>query len=224
MSVVLLPLRALRSDINGPGYRKASMKPRKRQPPTSPVNRPSRTPRCRWDTLGLIAAALVGFCGLIQFGYFVAKNDAKHQGVGGEVIIRAEIRAIYASQALADFCKNHDLSAIRGREELMCLLECEGLQKIWYGSTVRLVQANGQSRDSSGVGSLAEPGFRHTLAILQTLSGRPPRTATMDYRSARIVIISRQLENEKPLAALEELLMHPEGMEAKRTPRACGDQ
>ena len=149
------------------------MKPRKRQPQTSPVDHPSGTPCCQWDTVGLIAAALVGICGLIQFGYFVAENDAEHQGVGGDVIIRAEIRALYASQALVDFCKNHDLSAIGSREELMCLLECEGLEKIWYGNTVRLFQANGQSRDSSGVGSLAEPGFRHTLAVLQTLAGRP---------------------------------------------------
>ena len=194
------------------------MKPRKRHSPTSPVDYPSGTPRCRWETVGLIAAALVGVCGLIRFGNFVAKNDAKHQGLGGDVIIRAEIRALYASQALVDFCNKNDLSAIGGREELMCLLECDGLQKIWYGSTVRLFQANGQSRDSSSVGSLAEPGFRHSLAVLQTLAGRPPRTATIDYRAARIVIISRQLENEKPLVALEQLLMRAEGMEAKRTP------
>ncbi len=194
------------------------MKPGKRQPPTSAVDHPSGTSCCRWETVGLIAAALVGVCGLILFGYSVAEKDAKHQGLGGDVIIRAEIRALYASQALVDFCNNQDLSAIGGRDELMCLLECDGLQKKWYGSTVRLFQANGQTRDSSSVGTLAEPGFRHTLAVLQTLAGRPPRTATIDYRSARIVIISRQLENEKPLVALEELLMRPEGMEAKHTP------
>ncbi len=115
------------------------------------------------------------------------------------------------SQDLVDFCNNHDVSAIGGREELKCLLECDGLQTIWYGNTVRLFQANGQSRDSSSVGSLAEPGFRHTLAVLQTLAGRPPRTATIDYRAARIVIISRQLANEKPPVALEQYLIDPLG-------------
>jgi hypothetical protein len=172
----------------------------------------------RWDTVGLIAAALVGLCGLTQFGYFVAKHDAKQQGVGDDVIIRAEIRTLCASQALIDFCKNHDLSAVASRDELMCLIECDGLQKTWYGSTVRLFQANGQSRDSSGIGSLTEPGFRHTLAVLQTLAGRPPRTAKLGYDSAMIVIIPRRLENEGPLSALEQLLMRPEGMEAKTTP------
>ena len=190
------------------------MKPREQQPPMSSRDDGSRTPCCFWNTVGLIAAALVGICGLIQFGHFVAEKEDEHQGAGGDVIIHAEIRTLYASEALVDFCKKHDVFAIGSRQELMCLLACDGLERSWYGSTVRLFLANGQSRESSGVGSLAESGFRHTLAVLQTLAGKPTRTATLDYRCARIVIIPRQLENETPPVALEQLLMRPEGMEA----------
>ena len=165
-----------------------------------------------------MAATLVGICCLIRFGYFVAKHDAKQERGGDEAIIRAELLTLYASQALIDFCKNHDVSAIASRDELMCLIECEAMQTRWYGSTVRLFQADGRSRDSSGLGFLTEPGFSHTLAVLQTLAGRPPRTSKLDYSRARIVVISRELENEEPLCVLEQLLMRPAGMEARRTP------
>jgi hypothetical protein len=137
----------------------------------------------------LIAASVIGICGLIRFGYFVADQNAKQQGVGDDIIIRSEILTLYASQALMDFSQNHDLSAIASRAQLICLIECEGLQQTWYGSTVRLYQANGQSRDTSGVGCLTESSFVHTLAVLQTLAGRPPRKAKLDYARARIFII-----------------------------------
>jgi hypothetical protein len=165
-----------------------------------------------------MAATLVGICCLFRFGYFVAKHDAQQERGGDEAVIRAEILTLYASGGLIDFCKSHDLSAIASRDELMCLIECEGLQESWYGSTVRLFQANGRSRDSSGLGSVTEPGFRHSLAVLQTLAGRPPRTAQLDYSRARIVVVPPELENEEPLLVLEQLLMRADGIEATRTP------
>ncbi len=199
------------------GTEKSSMKPRKQQP-KSLVHHSSRTAGSLWGTVGLIAAALVGIGCLVRFGDFVANHNAKQEQVEDDAVVRAEILTLYASQGLIDFCTDHDLSAIAGRDELMCLIECEGLENSWYGSTVRLFQANGRSWDSSGLGFLTDSSFRHNLAVLQTLAGRPPQAPKLDYSRARIVIIPRQLENEEPLLALEELLMRPEGMEATPTP------
>jgi hypothetical protein len=194
------------------------MKPRKQQPPKSPVDHPSRTPGSRWETVGLVAAALVGIGCLVRFGHSVANHNAKHEQVKDDAIVRAEILTLYASQRLIDFCRNHDLCAIASRDELMCLIECDGLENSWYGSTVRLFQANGRSRDSSGWGSLTDSSFRHNLAVLRTLAGRPPQTPKLDYSRAKIVVIPHQRENEDPLMVLEQLLMRPEGMEATGAP------
>ena len=162
---------------------------------------------------GLIAAALLGLCGLVFFADFVARRDAKQAG-GSDRVVRGEVLTLVGLEALIDFSKGQDLSAIASRDELMCLIECEGLRKTWYGIRVRIFQANGQSQDASGIGDITEPNFRNTLDVLQTFAGRPPRTAAMDYSRARIVVIPRRLENAEPATALEQLLMQPGGADA----------
>jgi hypothetical protein len=148
----------------------------------------------------LLAVALVGGICLILFG-----RSIWIAGLGGGKVQPAhqETITIYAMPTVIAFAKRHDLGSITTNDELVRLIERDGLQKPWM-ITLTQWQQGGVITHISTIIRLGE--FDHlfpiNVACLQAIAGRPPEV----YANTRIVAVPEHLLETEPKQALAELL------------------
>jgi hypothetical protein len=158
--------------------------------------------RCERFLLALVA--LFGAMALVSFGRHVWKAGASRSEWPG-LILRSEIRAIYATRRIIDFARAHP--AIATNDELARLVR-EARLDAWFGVVIRSYQGNGGAVD---VPVAIRPGedpmvFENTRDVLCLLAGDAAGAPAADPTDVEIEVIEDALMNMEPVEGLRRVL------------------
>jgi hypothetical protein len=157
-----------------------------------------------WERFVLAFVALLGAMALVSFGRHV--RDA---GVGRSeppgIVVRSEIRTLYAPRAIVDFARAHP--EVATNDELVRLVR-EARLEAWFGVVFRSDQGNGDAVD---IAMAIRPGanpqvFENTRAVLRLLAGKSTGSPAADRTHVEIELIEDALMNMKPVEGLKRLL------------------
>jgi hypothetical protein len=118
---------------------------------------------------------------------------------GSGAIVGAEVLHLWIPEALID---------LAAHEDLQILLEQKGQEDLWYAITVRGHQANGDPADITFIRHpYSDPAnLQEFLVVLATTKGKPPADSIVDFSTAEIHVLPRELLNRDPRETLKELL------------------
>lgn len=131
---------------------------------------------------------------------------------GSGTIIRSEVAAIWAPQALCDLARhNADPPMDRSPERLQTCLARSGWRDAWYALTYRGHQANGGIVEITQIRRLSEAvdHLDELQAVMATAAGRPPQLEGGDFSHASIVVIPETLKAVDPREAITRLMAEP---------------
>jgi hypothetical protein len=159
----------------------------------------------------LVATAAMG---LTRFGTHVSRQAQKAKPIeagGAGIIIRSEMVCVWLPRALSELAERQSQSpVVRTHEELQRFLKVQHQEVLWYATTTRGQQVNGDFMDITVIRRpYDDPGhFPELLNILAAAAGSLPRYPTADFSSASISFISQQQLNREPRMVMAELLGH----------------
>jgi hypothetical protein len=146
---------------------------------------------------------------LVSFGRHVWDGGASRSEPPG-LIVRSEVRTIYAPKALIDFARTHP--AIATNDELVRLVR-EARLEAWFGVVFRSYQVNGDVVD---LPVAVRPGedpqfFENTRGVLCLLAGDAAGSPAAVRTSVEIEVIEDALMNLEPVEGLKRLLRRGPG-------------
>src|SRR5262249_6472188 len=144
-----------------------------------------------WERFVLAVVALIGAMALVSFGRHVWEAGASRNEPPG-LIVRSEIRTIYAPRAIIDFARAHP--AIATNDELVRRVR-EARLETWFGVVFRDYQSNGEVVDLPvAIRPGEDPlGFENTRAVLGLLAGYAARSPAADPADVEIEVIEDAL-------------------------------
>jgi hypothetical protein len=158
--------------------------------------------RCKRFVLDF--AALLGAMALFSFGRHVW-NAGASRSEPPALIVRSEIRTIYAPRGIIDFVRAHP--AIATNDELARLVR-EARLEAWFGVVFRSYQGNGEVVD---IPVAIRPGedplvFETTRAVLGLLAGDAAGSPAADPTDVEIEVIEDALMSMAPVEGLKWVL------------------
>jgi len=157
-----------------------------------------------WERFMLAFVALIGAMALFSFGRHVWEAGAARNESPG-LIVRSEIRTIYAPKAFIEFAREHP--AIATIDESVRLVR-EARLEAWFGVVIRSYQSNGEvvdipvairpGKDSQGV--------ENTRAVLCLLAGEAAGSLAPDPTDVEIELIEDALMSMEPVEGLRRVL------------------
>jgi hypothetical protein len=158
----------------------------------------------RWERFVLAFAALLGAMALCSFGRHVWNASASRSEPSG-IVVRSEIRTIYASREIIDFARTHPVVATN--DELVRLVR-EARLEAWFGVVFRSYQGNGDVVD---IAMAIRPGenpqvFENTRAVLCLLAGKSTGSPVADRTNVEIEVIEDALMDMEPVEGLKRVL------------------
>ena len=157
-----------------------------------------------WERFAPLFVALLGAMALYSFGRRVWDAGASRSEPSG-LIVRSEIRTIYATKRIVDFARAHH--AIATNDELVRLIR-EARLEAWFGAVFRGYQGNGDAVD---IATAIRPGerfqdFENTRHVLCLLAGDAAGTRVADRANVEIEVIEDALMKMEPVEGLKWLL------------------
>ncbi len=163
----------------------------------------------RWERFVLAFAALLGAMALFSFGRHVWNASASRSEPPG-IVVRSEMRTIYAPREIIDFAGAHP--AVATNDELVRLVR-EARLEAWFGVVFRSYQGNG---DVVNIAMAIRPGenpqvFENTRAVLCLLAGKPTGSPAADRTKVEMEVIEDALMGMEPVEGLNRLLRRGPG-------------
>lgn len=165
--------------------------------------------RISYPLVRFVFAAFLGSLGLIGFANALQRRvnqGGKSEGrITRRVNLKSEIRSIFAPQALIDFARRHP--SIENYNQLVLLLEDEGLGRSWYVIAATDVLSNGECRRNVCYvhPSTMPYRFPSSRMVLEILRGESPPGTRVGDRKAKIVVIPDKLADQDPAAVVSDL-------------------
>jgi hypothetical protein len=154
---------------------------------------------------------IASLMGLAWVGHHAGAPDPE-DSPGSGVVLRTEVTSIWVPRALCDLVRRQaDPPGFRSAEELRALVERNGLDAAWYALNYRGYQVDGGSAEITQVRSVSEAADHlcEVWNVMATASGRPPRSQTVDFSPALVVIIPEALRDVDPREAITRLRPGP---------------
>jgi hypothetical protein len=160
------------------------------------------------ERFGLAIGALVGAAALLWFGRQVWDAGAS----GGEppgIVVRSEMRTIFAPKALIAFAREHP--GVATNDELIRLIR-EARLAVWMAVVFRGYHGDGRSTD---IAISYRPGerpecFGNTRAVLRRLAGYSTGSPDEDRQEIEIRAIEDDFMEKEPIEGLRRLLRRDE--------------
>lgn len=156
-----------------------------------------------------VFTAFLGGLGLLGFANALQRRvdrGSKSEGrITRMVNVKSELRSIFAPQALIDFAKKHP--AIEDYDQLVLLLEAEGLSGSWYVIVATDVLSDGESRRNVCYVYPSRMPYRFPSSrmVLDILRGDFPAGTRVGGEKARIMVIPDTLAVQDPAAIVSDL-------------------
>lgn len=165
--------------------------------------------RISYPIVRFIFTAFLGGLGLLGFANALQRRVNRGGRSEGRITrmvnIKSELRSIFAPRALIDFARKHP--SIEDYDQLVLLLEAEGLSRSWYVIVATDVLSDGETqRNVCYVHPSKMPyRFPSSRMVLEILRGDfPPGTRVGDGR-AKIVVIPDKVADMDPAAIVSDL-------------------
>jgi hypothetical protein len=161
-----------------------------------------------WGAAAAVIASLVCLAGV---EHHAGEPDPEDRP-GSGTIIRTEVTAIWAPQALCDLARHKaDPPMELSPERLQTCLARSGWRDAWYALTYRGHQANGGIGEMTQIRRLSEAAdhLDELHAVMATAAGRPPQFEGPDFSHARVKVIPDTMRAMDPREAITRLMAEP---------------